>query len=1412
MYLHDLLTVQAAENPAGTAASYDDLSVSFEEVERRASLVALSLAESGVRAGTPVGLHMSRSLDLLPAIFGVLRSGAVCVPVDPEDPPDRRATILSSSGTTHVLTERALSAAVHPAGAQVISIEDALAREQGTQGPPAGLAGNSLAFIFYTSGSSGTPKGVMLTHRALLSGQRWLQRTFPLAPGDRQLLRTTLSITNLVREVFWPMLSGSTAVIVPPGGHKDPDQMAELIRQAGVSTLMVVPALLSSMLENPAFASSTSLKYVFCSSDVMPGSLPAKYFATGLPARLFNVYGLTEALYISCWECLPGSVYEGFVPVGYPAELEPRVLDADMRQVPDGEPGELCVGGVGIAEGYHRLPELTAERFASTPQGRVFRTGDMARTADGRIDLLGRMDDQIKIAGYRVELGEVEARLQELPGIVGAVASGRREAGGHQRLIAHLSCEGELPTTGAIRASLAGRLPEYMIPSAYLLVDDIPLTHNGKVDRRALLDIVGVPLPQAEDHVAARNETEAYLCGLWADTLSAPQVGVHDNFFALGGDSIQGFLISARANRDGIGLGAAQVFVTPTVAETAAYIERKGIAEAGQASHAPRVSAAVADEQLAAVRRSSADPGAVETAYPLTQMQKGMLFHSLLDPASGVYLEQFLYSVSGDLDADAYHMAWQQVIGRHEILRAWIATRGLDEPMQVVQRTAKLEWTTLDWTDYDHARQNVLLGKHLDDDRRRGFGYGHPPLFRLCLIRLGPAAFKLVMSYHHLILDAWSLFVLLRDSLEIYHAQREDRPPQLEAPGSFRDYVAFLEHEDATAARDYWRDRLAGLNRPTVIGESARLGLSASSRDMHAEGRLDLGEELTARLLSYGRASQLTLNSLVQGAWAMVVAGLSGQEDVCFGITITHRPVGLANVENIVGIFINTLPMRVQVDRSQPIGRWLNKVQLTQVAARSHDHYPLPLIQQRTDLPGGQPLFESLLIFENFPRGSTWTGRGGVQVEQERYIGWTNYPFAIEAMPGDNLFFQVKYDLAFFSPESVDRILAAFRDVLASIADGGKESVGKIIAHIVPSQPTAQAGQSAEAGFPARSSARQETVATAPSTDDEAALARVWATVLGLDQVDVRVPFLAAGGSSLAGMSLVNLAQEAGFDIALGDLFTADGTVEHLASREHQSLVTIRASGSERMVLVHPVGGHLLGYRDLIDALPGRFAVYGLQSPPADRIPDSLADLADLHTQALSAVAGPIHLLGWSMGGVLAAEIARRLMAAGAAPSSLTLVDTFVSAADGAELDEATVAAGFLGEYLGQPGPTITADAAPPGEPDPLGHLAARHLPGHSVPALRESCDQYRALYRLLLAHPPRRIPRLASTLVVTAANQPADAFPGLLPIHQHPGELVPGYAASAALPETHYTVVQAAAAQGIVRLLPGGIHDDAAL
>ncbi len=1152
--LHDLLTNQATQSPDAVAAVFGDETASFGGLEQDALRIAGGLCALGVESGARVGLYMSRSHELLAAIFGILRAGGVVVPIDADDPAERREVILKHAQAEFVLTDGHV--ADSPSCARMVAVAELPAGKPGSDK----VKPEDPAFIFYTSGSTGVPKGVVLSHRALLSGQQWLQRTFPLERGERHLLRTTLSVTNLIREVFWPVLSGGMIVIMPSGQHKDPQRIAELVHQHGICTILVVPGLLEGLIETPAFRATDSLKYLFCSSDVMPGDLPRRYFATGGAARLYNIYGLTEALYCTYWECLPGVEYPGFVPVGHAADLTPHILDVEMRPVPDGNPGELCMSGVGMADGYYKDLDLTATRFVKTEHGDWFHTGDLARIDDdGCCQLMGRIDTQVKITGHRVELGEVESALREVPGVLQAVVVGRRRASGQQRLIAYLIADGDaMPSTTHIRSHLAAKISNYMIPAAFILVDEIPQTHNGKVDRVALEQVTGNHLEIAEDYTAPEGELPTYLCEIWGDVLERSRIGVHDNFFALGGDSIQGFLLSAKLNRIGIGLPATQVFQTPTIAEMALHIE--SVLESPQAvtkalacrasSERPSAGASEPAEEFQDAYEEAArlaeKPDAIERLYPLTDMQKGMLFHSLLDPGSGVYCEQFIHTLKGDLDLETYNHAWQAVVDRHEILRVWIALQGMQEPHQVVQREAKLEWTVCDWRQESGAQQ-TLLEDYLREDRRRGFDYTQAPLFRLAVMRMEDRTFKLVMSYHHLILDAWSLFVLLRDSLELYSAQLENRLPQLAPTRSFGDYVALLKKEDQDAARAYWQERLRGFRRPTMVSGVERLTLSASDLELHSETRLDLDEELSGALMEYARRQRLTLNSLVQGAWALVLGRLSGQADICFGITITHRPVALEGVENLVGIFINSLPIRIGIAPQLRVDDWLQEIQDAQVAARAHEQYSLPLIQQRSELPSDQPLFETLLIFENFPRGAGWSGRGGIEVRQERYIGWTNYPFAIEAMPDETLYFQVKYDRAFFSAARVEEVLETFRAILQRIASGRNEGLVDIVGHARVQTPVAEDGGGDTLPMRGTVADRGEGEVSLAETPEEQVLSGIWSNVLDLPVVDVETRFLALGGNSLAAMRILALSQQDGFEFALADLFGPDSMIRKLA-------------------------------------------------------------------------------------------------------------------------------------------------------------------------------------------------------------------------------------------------------------------------
>lgn len=1129
--LHSLLERQAKDLPNSIISVINDDSITYSELNTMAAKVAHQLNARGIKPGSKVLIHLNRSFELLACIFGVLKVGAVCIPVDTEDSDTRVNNIVELSDSELIITNHT--------SPQLLSEKSVAVSELLTSKPDdekaesflfssTSVSEDDISFVFYTSGSTGVPKGVVLSHKALYLGQDWLAKTFPLSVGDKQLFRTTISVTNLVREVFWPILHGGTIVIVPEGSHSDPQKLATLINQQGVSTVLGVPALISALLELDTFTQSKALKHVFCSSDVMPGDIAQKFFASELSGKLYNLYGLTEAFYCSYFECKPEDQYDGFVPVGVAAALTPVVVNENLTPVSAGEVGELIIGGESLSSGYYGKPELTQEKFIQTPDGVFFKTGDLASIDQGgNLTLLGRIDNQVKISGYRVEIGEVEHALRSIPAIKHAYVVGKMTDEGHKRLAAYVVFDEDQqqPSGTSIRDALNEKLPKYMVPAVFYVVDDIPMTHNGKIDRKKLEESPSYHLEMTESYTAPSTELEKQLCEMWQSTLELDKVGIHDNFFSLGGDSIQGFLISAKANQLGYKVPGTQLFNTPTISELALFIE-----------------SSIQDEHDSDQETITSISNEVLSAYPLTDMQKGMLFHSELDPDSGVYFEQFIYGLKGDINLEAYEEAWQKVVDRHGILRCAITTDDNHDPIQRIQDQAQLEFYSADLTEQDDTTQTESIEAFLKKDRYRGFNIDEAPMFRLSLFKLSDEKYRFIMSYHHLILDAWSLFILLSDALEYYRSVTTDSEPQLGETLPFCQYVQHLDGENWQEAKHYWDNRLAGFKSPTIISKQPELGLSASHIDEHAEARLDLTVEQTNALKEFGKRHQLTLNTLVQASWALIVAKHSRLNDICFGITITHRPVDLTGIESMVGICINSLPMRVSLPENTELLTWLDSIQKSQVSAREYDYYPLPNIQRDCEVKKGQPLFETLLIFENFPRTSDWSEKAGIKVKQERYVGYTNYPLAIEAMPEDNLFFQVKYDEAFFSAEKIDELLGDFHSMLVKVASSVTLSLTDLIG--VELNAPSLSNDVLEQNQPEVVSSD-----TNHHTEEKALLEEIWKDILNVDDIDPNKTFLSLGGNSLLAMRCINICEQHDLDIELKDLFEPNSTLNTLAKQ-----------------------------------------------------------------------------------------------------------------------------------------------------------------------------------------------------------------------------------------------------------------------
>ena len=572
---------RAALDREAPAVRFRDESLTYGEFDARVAALAQRLCAAGVAGGMPVAVCMERSIEMVVALHAILRSGGAYVPIDPEYPDDRISLMLDDLDEPILLTQRRLSERLDGVAARVIPVDVSPGATASAEPMPLPRVDpDDLAYVIYTSGSTGRPKGAMITHRAIANRIYWMQERFGLTAADKVLQKTPFSFDVSVWEFFWPLLVGAELVVAEPGGHRDSSYLATTIIERGITTVHFVPSMLQTFLEDPAAAACVSLHRVICSGEALPRALQDRFFSV-LGAELHNLYGPTEAAVdVTAWQCDPQSQLP-FVPIGKPiANTQMHILDDDLRAVSVGTAGELHIGGVQVGRGYLNRPELTQERFIGDPfrdGGTLYKTGDLARyQPDGTIEFLGRSDFQVKIRGFRVELGEIEAALDALDGVRGSVVVAHERADGDVELVAYIAHPaGDGLALGDVRRQLGQRLPEYMVPSRYVVVPRFPLTSSGKVDRKALPPPDRVRPRSDSLYVPPSTELERVLAERWRDLLEIDRVGIHDRFFELGGSSLQAarFVTQLQAEL-GVPLSITTIFDAPTIAEYARVLQR----------------------------------------------------------------------------------------------------------------------------------------------------------------------------------------------------------------------------------------------------------------------------------------------------------------------------------------------------------------------------------------------------------------------------------------------------------------------------------------------------------------------------------------------------------------------------------------------------------------------------------------------------------------------------------------------------------------------------------------------------------------------------------------------------------------------------------------------------------------------
>ncbi|MEA1671913.1 non-ribosomal peptide synthetase [Nitrospirillum sp. BR 11163] len=1024
-----------SRTPEAIAVEHGADGVSYAVLDARAATLAGRLAAAGVAPGDTVGLHLPRSIDLAVAMIAAWKAGAAYLCLDPALPVARLAFMAADADVRLIVGEDAPAELPQPR----LAVDGP---EAGAAPPPPAVP-TLPAYVIYTSGSTGTPKGVVVTQGNLANYALGVLDALDLPAGAS--LATLAAITADLGYTAWfgALLGGRTLRIIAPALADDPDALARHLAERPVDALKIVPSHLAALMAVPQPERLLPRRRLVLGGEALSADFVARVRALAPGCRVVNHYGPTETT-VGCLTWTADNADEDGVPVGRPlAGVHVAVLDRHLQPLPVGVPGDLAVGGAGVASGYRGRPALTAQRFVpdpAVPGGRLYLTGDRVVMApDGAVRFLGRADDQVKIRGFRVELGEVEALLRRLPGVTEAAVVARPAPGGAGlRLVAFITGR-DLAEPAALLRTLAGQVPDAMVPATLAVLPSLPRLPNGKIDRAALPADAPQNMAQPTPSTGL-SPVEATLAALWAEVLDRPTVAVTDDFFAIGGDSILALQVIAKARPQGLALTPKMLFQKRTVAAVVAALATAP-AKAPTKVAPPPVDQpfSVSGLDTDALADLRADRPDVTDAYPLSPLQQGLLFHSLLDRESGAYVNQLVLDAAGPFAPEAYAHAWQAAVDAHPLLRTAFRWEGLDAPLQLVQRAATLPITRHDWQGRNEAAQEAALADFLATDRTQGFVLEAAPLMRLAVMDRGEGRWWLVWSRHHLVVDGWCSVLLLDEVLERYRAQLASEAPTLPRRRPFRDHIAWLARQDGAQPLAFWDGFLAGVGdatplpvlRPTRPGPVAPLNRTLM---------LDRAE--TARLTATARELGVTLNTLVQGAWGLTLAALSGREDVVFGVTSAGRSMDFDGADAMLGVFITTLPLRVKPAAGRRLGDYLRAVQADNVAMREHEHAALADIQKRL---GVGALFDTLLVFQNLPMLEGRRRRvGALDLRQRENVERTHYGLTVEVFPGEELGVALDADARRIDAAALARVADGFRAALLGLARGANTPLGAI--------------------------------------------------------------------------------------------------------------------------------------------------------------------------------------------------------------------------------------------------------------------------------------------------------------------------------------------------------------------------------
>ncbi len=1039
-----LFEEQVSRTPNAVAVAYQGETLTYAELNGRANQLARYLQQRGVGPEVLVAVCAERSTELVVALLGVLKAGGAYLPLDSSYPQNRLAFLLQETKAPVILTQERLVATLPDHQAELVCLDTAwptIAQESAEPLAPCAQPEN-LAYLIYTSGTTGVPNGVMITQRGLVNYLSWCTEAYNLAAGNGSLVHSSIGFDLTITSLFAPLLVGQKVILLPE--DRGVGTLAATLREGNdYSLVKLTPThlrLLNQLLADDDI--SGRVRTMVIGGEDLRGEHIAFFHSNAPTTRIVNEYGPTETVVgCSAYTVTTTTAAAARVPIGLPiANAQIYILDAHGSPLPPGVPGEIYIGGDGVARGYWQRPDLTATKFvrnpfSSDPAARLYKTGDLARRLhDGNIEYLGRIDDQIKIRGFRIEPGEIETVLQQHPTVQDVIVVARDHEPGRsspllkidKQLVAYIvpkpsATPGASLTVDEVHRFLRQKMPEYMLPNAVVFMETLPVTPNGKIDRRALPSPDITQLEHEQGFVAPRTPTEEILAGAFSNVLGIAQIGIDDNYFVLGGDSIRSVMIAGRIQARGLDVSVADLHQYPTIRALAQAIDSKQTHYLEVPTTAPF--SLISDEDRQRM------PPNVEDAYPLNLLQEGMIFHRDFAPKSAVYHAIASIRLRAPFDLDVMRMVIQQLVERHPMLRTSFDQSNFSQALQLVHKTFKHPLFFEDLRDLPAEEREARVVGWVESEKQRGFELDEYPLIRFMVQPLTEDTFQFTYGFHHEIVDGWSEALMITELFSHYFSILNGEPIDIKLPGTtMRDAVALelqaLAREDFKA---FWTKYLEDATLMRLPRLFSALKADKGERKI-VRIPVAITPEISDGTKRLARETAVPLKTVLLAAHMMVMCMYHGQNDTLTYTVTNGRPEN-PHGGGIIGLFVNSLALRVKMNG----GTWIDLI--TQTLASEQASLPyrrLPMAELKRH-QGNEPLAEALFFFTDYHVFQVLEKWGTVEHLDTILYGESTFPFcAIFRLNRvtSELEVRIEYDSLQFSADSMQDIADCYVNVL----------------------------------------------------------------------------------------------------------------------------------------------------------------------------------------------------------------------------------------------------------------------------------------------------------------------------------------------------------------------------------------------